>query len=269
MDCLRRVALLAALAVPLCSAALEVGEKVDDAPVPTLAGGKGRLLEPGMVNVLVFVRPGHGHCLDVLRDFAGREGKQAGARWAAVVPGDVVLAETRTLVAGTGAKMPILLDVGDALYGRLGLKLHPTVVIVDKLGRLAAVEPFREINYGDRLVARIRFTLGEIDEAQLAQASDPQRSETHSDSGMAKSNLTFAQKLVEMGQLDVAMSQVQKSLAGSPSAQGYLLQGKILARQGKCGDAHRALDVALKMEPGNAEAAAEKSRCPLAKGRAP
>ena len=256
---LRGLALAAA--VPACAAALEAGDAVDDLELPTLAGARAHLVEAGVVNVLVFVRPGHGHCLDTLRDFAGREGRPQGTRWVAVVPGDSPLAETRALLSGVGTRMPVLLDRGDLVYGRLGLKLHPTVVVVDRQGRLADIEPFREINYGDRLEARLRFTLGEISEAQLAEAVDPPLAETHSDRGLARSDLRFAQKLVEMGQLDQALAAVQRSLSIEPTAPAYLLRGEILARQGKCADAITALDFALRLEPGNSEAAAEKSRC--------
>lgn len=262
---LRRLALVAALILPVHAAAIEVGDAVGDRQLPTLAGSRAHLVEAGVVNVLVFVRPGHGHCLDALRELAGREGKQPGARWAAVVPGDSPLAETRTLIAGTGIKMPVLLDRGDEIYGLLALKLHPTVVVIDRAGRLAALEPFREINYADRLVGRIRFTLGEIGEAQLAEIIEPPRSDTHSDQGLARSSLQFARKLVELGQLDQALALVERSLATAPGAPAHALRGEILARQGRCGDAARAFDAALQLEPGNAQAAAGKARC--AKGK--
>jgi tetratricopeptide (TPR) repeat protein len=266
---LRRLALLAVLAAPQCSAALEVGETLDDLPLATLAGGKGHLVEKGTVNVLVFVRPGHGHCLDVLRSLADRENKVSGVRWAAVVSGDSVLPDTRTQIAGTGINMPVLVDAGDVAYGRLGLKLHPTVVVLDRVGRLAAIEPFRKINYGDRVLGRARLVLGEISEKQFAEVVEPRRSETHSEKGMAKARLSYAQKLVANGQLDLAMAHVQAVLAIAPSAQAYQLRGKILALQGKCDEAHRALEVALKLEPDNTAVAAETSRCSQGKVRAP
>jgi tetratricopeptide (TPR) repeat protein len=266
---LRSLALVAALALPLRSAALERGEKLEDLQLPAVAGGKGHLVEPGKVNALLFLRPAHGHCLDALQDLAEREGQVPGVRWVAIVPGDDELPEAQRLIAGTGVRMPVLVDPGDVAYGRIGLKLHPTVVVVDRQGRLAATEPFREINYGDRVVARLRFTLGEIDEAQLARGIEPPRAETHSDAGLARTSLTFARKLLALGQLDLALAQVDRSLAGAPSAPGYALKGEILSRQGKCDDARRALDVALKLEPANAEAAAAKGRCTPGKARGP
>jgi tetratricopeptide (TPR) repeat protein len=255
------------LAGPSRAAAVEVGTLVDDVELPALAGGKAHLLARGAVNVLIFVKPGHQHCVETLRDLAAREGKVAGARWIAVLPGDTSAADARGLASSTGVKMPMVLDVGDALYGRLEVKLQPTIVIVDRQGRIAGYEPFREINYGDRVTARIRFTLGEISAAQLAQAEDPARSETHSDQGMAKSRVQFGQKLMDMGQLDMALAEVGKSLAQTPTSVAYLLQGKILSRQGKCEEATRSYEMALQLEPKNGDVVAEKSRpCPPKKG---
>jgi tetratricopeptide (TPR) repeat protein len=266
---LRGMALAALLAAPRAAPAVEVGEPIDDAMLPALAGGKANLLVRGAVNVLVFSKPGHPHCTETLTDLAAREGKVARVHWVAIMPGDSAPAEVRALVATTGIKMPVLLDPGDALYGKLGVKLQPTILVVDREGKLAAWEPFREINYGDRLMARIRFTLGEISQAQLAEAEDPQRSDTRSEEGAARSHLRLAQRLMEASLFDQALAEVQKSLAVTPTAQAYVLQGKILARQGKCGEAGRAFDVALQLEPKNAEPFTEKSRCSPGSARSP
>ncbi len=265
---LSRIALAILLVGPGVGAALEPGERVDDVELPSLAGGKAPLLAKGSVTAIIFAKPGHPHCVEVLRNLAGREDKVAGVRWVAVLPGDASLSDARGLISGAGVKIPVLLDPGDTLYGKFAVKLQPTIFVVDRRGTVASVEPFREINYLDRVAARLRFTLGEIDEKELAAAEDPGRSDTHSDVGMARSRAQFGQKLMDMGQLDMALAEVQKSLAAAPTGLGYVLQGKILARQGKCGDASKSFDVALQLEPKNGEAAAEKVRpCPPKGGR--
>ena len=269
MRSLLRLALWASLVLARPGVALEPGDRVDDLELPALGGGKAHLLSGGTVAVLVFARVGQDHSEVALKDFTARAAGRPDLRWVAVLSGDTPLAEARALVAATGWRMPVLLDAGDVLYGRLAVKLHPTVFVVDREGRLAAVEPFREINYGDRLMARIQFTLGEIGRAELAEAEDPKAAETHSDEGLARSRVRFAQKLLEAGMLEQALAEVQKSLAIAPTGPGYVLQGKILARQGKCGDASRAFDVALRLEPKNGEIAVEKDRCAAEKGRAP
>ncbi len=267
MTSLRMATLVLALAGSSAAAAVDVGALVDDVELPALSGGKLHLLAGSSVNVLVFAKPGHPHCVETLRDLAAREGKIPGARWIVLLPGDTAAAEARALASTTGTKMPMVLDVGDAIYGKLEVKLQPTIVVVDRQGKIVGYEPFREINYGDRVTARIRFTLGQIDEKELAEAEDPARSETHSDKGMARSHVQFGQKLMEMGQLEMALSQVEKSLATSPTSAAYLLQGKILTRQGKCSEAAKAFEVALQLEPRNNDIVAAKGQpCPPKRG---
>ncbi len=267
MTSLRMITLALALAGSSAAAAVDVGAQVEDAELPALSGGKLHLLAGGAVNVVIFAKPGHPHCIETLRDLAAREGKIAGARWIVLLPGDTSAADARELASATGTKIPMALDVGDAIYGKLEVKLQPTIIVIDRQGKITGYEPFREINYGDRVTARIRFTAGEISAEQLAQAEDPARSETHSDQGMAKSRLVFGQKLMDMGQLDMALAEVGKGLAQSPSSSAYLLQGKILTRQGKCEEAARSYEMALKLEPKSGEVVAEKSRpCPPKKG---
>jgi len=265
---LRTLALAAALAIPWTAAPLDAGERIDDLELPALAGGTAHLLATGTVNVVVFARPGKPHCLETLRGLASREDQTKGARWVVILPGDAVPAEARALAAASGPRMRFLLDPGDVLYGRMAVKLYPTIFVVDREGRLGASEPFREINYLDRVVARVRFTMGEITAAALAEAEDPARSETHSDQGLARSRAQFAQKLLEMGQAEMALAEVQKSLTASPTTLGYLLQGKILTQLGRCGDASRAFELALQMDPKNREVAAEKKHpCPPRRDR--
>jgi tetratricopeptide (TPR) repeat protein len=222
-----------------------------------------------VVNVLVFARADHPHCLETLRDLAAREGQIRGVRFVAILPGSTPLADARALASTTGVRMPFLLDPGDELYGRFELKLHPTILVVDREGRLASLEPFREINYGDRLMARIRFTMGDISEAELRSAEDPQRSDTRSEEGVAGRHAQFAQRLADLGQLDQALAEVQRSLATAPTALGYLVQGRILARQGKCKEAARAFDMAHGLDPKNGDAVAERTRCPPERARTP
>ena len=64
-----------------------------------------------------------------------------------------------------------------------------------------------------------------------------------------------------MGEHQQALAEVQKALLISPSAAAYALQGEILAALGKCPDATRAFEAALKIEPGNAVAQAKRSSC--------
>jgi tetratricopeptide (TPR) repeat protein len=164
-------------------------------------------------------------------------------------------------VKEAGVRMPVLVDQGDALYGALGIRLHPVVVIVDGKRTLAAFEPFRQINYCERVKVRIRFLLGEVGEAEIARVDEPERATTRTDEGVAKRHLNFARMLHRIKQEEKALEEVEKGLAVASTAAALALKGEILAAMGRCPDALLAFDAALKIEPANSVALDGRKGC--------
>jgi tetratricopeptide (TPR) repeat protein len=244
---------------------VQVGDPVEDVELGTIEGRKDRLLSKGVAaNVFVFFRPEHERSRDTLKDMAACEKEFAAkpVRWVGVVSDSWEAGQVRAFVAEAGVRMPVLVDAGDALYGKLGIRLHPVIGIVDRKGKLAAFEPFRQINYCERIRVRIKLLLGEATEADVARVDNPESSPLpHSDQGVARRHLNFARMLQRINQPDKALQEVQKALAIAPSADAYALHGQILAGQGKCPDALRAFDAALKLEPGHAAAREGRKGC--------
>lgn len=259
--------LMASMARPLVARAFEhvaVGEVVDDAELRTLDGGRHPLAAKGAkANVVVFFRPQQEHSLDTLKDMAACEKELAGkpVHWVAVVSSAWTREEVRAVVSETGVQMPVLVDEGDALYGRLGVRLHPAIGILDARRRLVAYEPFRQINYCDRVRARIRLVLGELTEADVAKVDAPERATTRTDDGVARRHLNYARTLMRIQKYDRALEEVQKSLEVFPSAAAYALLGELLAARGRCPEALRAFDLASKLEPANSTAIEARKRC--------
>jgi peroxiredoxin len=243
---------------------VEVGEKVADAELRTLDGARHRLLGKGAkVNVLLFFRPEQEHSTDTLKDMAACEREFAGrpVHWVGIVSSAHEPAAIRAVVAETGIRMPVLIDEGDALYGRLGVRLHPAIGIVDGAGTLAAYEPFREINYCERVKARIRLVLGEIGPAEWDAVDHPASSVTRTDDGVARRHSNYARMLLKIGKHDQALAEVQQSLALMPTADAYAIQGQILAAKQKCPEALRAFEAALKIDPSHVVALEGKRGC--------
>lgn len=241
-----------------------VGEVVEDAELRTIDGGRASLFAKGAkADVVVFFRPQQEHSTDALRELAACQRELAGkpVHWVGVVSSSWAPAEVRAVVTETGIRMPVLVDEGDALYGRFGVRLHPTVGVLDESRRLAAYEPFRQINYCERVKARIRLVLGELDEAAVAKLDSPERSITRTDEGVARRHLNYARMLLRIQKLDRALAEVEKVLAVAPTAAGYALQGEILAAQGKCAEAIRAFDAALKIDPASSVAVDGRKSC--------
>jgi len=266
---LLRVALsVVVLAVPGAAFAVQLGARVEPREVASLAGGRERLIAPGAAaHVLVFVKTNHPHCLEALRELASREAVHKGVRWLAILPQDTSVADARALASAAAVRMPLVLDLGDQLYAQLGIAMHPTVVFLDRGGRVTASVPYRAVHFGERVAAHVKFTLGEITEAELAQAVDPGKIEEAPEGGAARRYEQFGARLFEQGQLELALAQVNKALAIAPSGSAYCLQGRILGRLGRSGEASRAFDVAVRLEPSYGQTIAEKTPCALGRDR--
>jgi hypothetical protein len=155
----------AALGTPIADAELAVAG----------SAARAHVFADARATVIVFFRPGQARSTQALRELAhcrkSLEGRSL--RWIAIVadnaPADAALA----LQKDTGFDAPVLVDAGDALYGSLGLALHPVVVVADADRKLAAFEPFRSVDFCPLVSARVRHVLGEISQAQMEAALAP------------------------------------------------------------------------------------------------
>lgn len=252
---------------PAALARAEPGTAIANVELATIAGGRDKLLSPKVkANVFVFFRTGQDRSVDALkqmaqceRDFAGKS-----VRWAAVVSSTESPDEVLALVRETGIQMPVLVDEGDALYDKLGIRLHPVVGIVDGRFVLQAIEPYRQIDYCEIVKTRVRVLLGESTLADLDKVLNPEASPLPGADPVNKAvrEVNYARRLYESGKYQQALEKAQKALETAPVAQAFLLMGQAYAKLGKCVEAGRALDQAAKMEPKNPELAAARAICP-------
>jgi len=153
-------------------------------------------------------------------------------------------------------------DRGDELYGRLGVALHPVVVIVGRDKKLAAFEPFRSVDFCAVVTARVRHALGEIGDAELQAALDPPKSKEGGDEQVAARYRALAQMQLKSGSPEKALESVKRSLEkGSKVAATHALLGEILLAQGRCAEALPAFREALVLDATNAAAKAGIERC--------
>lgn len=232
------------------------------------AGGGPRrgFLSAGRVSVFAFVRPGQDHSRDTLAKLADleREFSSRPVAFAAIVSGAAPPADVDAMVREAGVRMPVLLDAGDRLYGRLEVRLHPVVGVADADGRLVALEPFRQVNQAEVLRARIRQALGEIGAAEAARALDPPRSSMPGDDplAVARRDEALARMLLERGSPAPALASARRALSRDPgSARAHALAGRALAALGRCAEALVELDRALRLDPGDAAARSAREAC--------
>lgn len=267
---LRAVLALAAAALaawPGAGAAFSnvaLGAALENPVLPTLDGGRAELLSREHVaSLFVFFRPQQDHSLDALRELESIRRELAGrpVRFVAVVSDAWPAEEVRAVVKAAGVAWPVLVDAEDALYGRLGVRLHPVVGIADGSLRLAAYEHFRQINFRELVLARLRVVLGDLQEAAMARVVEPERADTGSPAAEARRFVNLARALWRRGNAGKALETVGKSLEVLPSAPAYALQGEILAGRGDCRAALKAFEVALRLDPADTTARAGRQRC--------
>jgi hypothetical protein len=255
----------ASWALPVAAAA-ERASTLEDVRLRLLEGGTAPLVEKGSAaTVLLFFRPGQDRSIEALRAIgecrAGLAGKPV--RLAGIVSDRDAPEEVRSALAAAGARLPVLLDEGDALYARLAVRTHPAIFVVDEGRRVVAHESFHPVGLCDVVRARVRFLLGEITEAELARALVPAESQMPGDDpiGVAARHVKFGRKLLAARSFAPAHENARRSLALAPSAAAWTLEGEIFAAEGKCADAVRAFDAALALDPADAAAAAGRRGC--------
>ena len=241
----------------------QLGTLVQDAEMPTLAGGKDHLLTDARVNVFIFFRPGQYYSRVALKKLAAVEKELTGkpVHWVAVVSDRAASADAQADAKDAGLAMPVLIDVGDVLYGALGVAQLPATGICDQQHRLVAYQPFQEVNYAPVVRARVRNLLKEISDEELAAALNPPAALTDSEDAAALRRLSLANRLFEAKSYEKALESVNISIEKKPSAAAYALRGEILIAQGKCSEAVPAFDQALKLEPQNARAIQGMKSC--------
>jgi len=250
----------------LAFANVKEGDLLEEEELPGLEGGRLPYLGRGRASVFVFFRPGQDHSLDALRRLAALERELAGrpVRFVAIVSDAWTSDEVRATVRQAGIRMPVLVDRGDALYGKLGVRLHPVIGIADGQHRLAAYEHFRQINLEEILRARIRRVLGEIDDAGLAKALEPARATMPGDDPrfVARRELNLGRLLLERRNFEKALAAARKAQERDPTfAAARTLAGQALAGMGRCAEAVVEFDAALALDPRDGAAAEGKKGC--------
>ena len=180
-------------------AQVQIGGRIENVELTTLEGGKSLLLSNATANVFVFFKPGQEHSRTTMIHLALCEKEMAAksVRWVAVVSDRSPKLEVETFVKETGIRMPVLIDAGDALYGKLGVALCPVLGITDQNHKLVAYEYFTKVNFVEVVQARIRHLLKEIDQRELDRVLNPPAAIPSADGDVAHRRFKLAEKLFQ------------------------------------------------------------------------
>ena len=258
--------LLLCLPTARASTHAEAGTSLDNAELKSLTGGKEKIFSPkARANVLVFFRTGQERSFDALVQLATCEQAFTGkpVHWIGVVSDSEAPAAVRSLVARTGVTMPVVIDEGDALYGKLGIRLHPMIAFLDDRFRVTAVEMYRQIDYCEIVKARLRLMLGEIDLAGYEAVVNPARSSMPGDDprDVARRDVNLGRMLLSRKQFDKAAASAQKALERAPIAAANALMGDVWKARGDCAKAREQYEQALRLDPKDVAAKAGLAAC--------
>jgi tetratricopeptide (TPR) repeat protein len=265
------LALLAAMtglaAAPFVAhARAEVGTPVPAAELAAVSGEKVKVVDPkARVTLLIFVRTGQDRSTDAMKAMARCEASLSGkpVRFLGLLPSDTPLDEARALASSTGVKMPLAIDADDALYQALLVRLHPVVFLVDARARVAGFEQYRQIDYCDVIAARVRFLLGELDQAALDAILAPERNTMPGEDPKDVSNrdVNLGRRQLKIKQYDKAVASANKALGVAPNAGALALLGEVAAARGDCAGARGHFEAALRLDPTEAHALAGMKAC--------
>jgi tetratricopeptide (TPR) repeat protein len=244
---------------------LPVGGTLKNRTLLALDGKRTPLLGTSKANLFVFFRPGQDHSLQTLGQLAQLEKEFAGksVRFAAVTSDSYPRDEVAATAREAGIAMPILIDVGDALYGELGVALHPVVGITDERGTLVAYQHFLKINMLDVVRGRIQVALGEIGPAEMARLVEPPAAtiDLGNRSG-AKSRFLLARALLSRGSVEKAIENARAGVALDPTyAPVHAILAKALAAAGQCAESEREVAEALRIDAKDPTAAEVPGHC--------
>jgi tetratricopeptide (TPR) repeat protein len=159
--------------------------------------------------------------------------------------------------------MPVLLDDGDALYSKMGVRNHPVIFLLDAKNAIAVFEQYRQIDYCEVVRARLRFLLGEIDQAAVDKVLEPPKGTMPGDDArdVATRDVNLGRRQLKIKQYDKAIQSANKALEKAPSAGAFALLGDVHAAKGDCKTALKHYEQALKLDPAEKHAVAGQQAC--------
>lgn len=153
------------------------------------------------------------------------------------------------VVSQLGGKLPVYVDESQKAYGDLGIFVVPSVMLVDKDGKVVSGIGFSH-DFSERLQGEVQVMLGEKNREAMEKELRPEMKEKPAEEKQSVRHLNMALVMTKRGQADSAISELQKALALEPKmaeAQGQL--GCLYLDKGKLVEAKAALDKAYELNP--------------------
>jgi len=119
------------------------------------------------------------------------------------------------VMATADLPLPVYLDLDLKAYGKLGIFVLPSILLVDPQGKIAAGMGYSR-DLGKVLQGEIEIMLGEKDRAQFEQELHPVVAEKSVEEKTAKRHLHLGQTMAKRGQPESAIKELKKAIELAP-----------------------------------------------------
>lgn len=149
-------------------------------------------------------------------------------------------------------RIPVVLDAQRAVYGRIGVIVLPTTLLIDKRGKLHEALSGHNLSYRRHLSAHLAFLAGKITQDELKREltlSGPTRDVTQE---RVKRLCRSAEIMLRRGLVAEAEVELRRAIEVAPDCgDGYLALADLRARGGQFAEAEKLVREAQKRDPPN------------------
>jgi len=158
-------------------------------------------------------------------------------------------ANIEEVIKQAGGGIDVFLDRENKAYATLGLFVLPSVLVVDKDGRVAAGLGYSH-DLKERLKGEIEIMLGEKTPDQVEAELRPEMKEATAEEKASRRHLDFGLVMLERGQPDAAVRELKKAVEIDPGlALAHLRLGCIYLSQDRLEQAEASLNKAPESDP--------------------
>lgn len=153
------------------------------------------------------------------------------------------------VVGQLSGKLPLYVDESKKAYGDLGIFVVPSVMLVDKDGKVSSGLGFSN-DFSERLQGEVQVMLGEKSREAMEQELRPEMKEKGAEEKQSDRHLNLALVMIKRGQTDAAISELQKAVAvDAKMAEAHGQLGCLYLDKGQLAEAKAALDKAYAINP--------------------
>lgn len=158
----------------------------------------------------------------------------------------------KELRARENIRYPLAIDAGREIYGRIGVIVLPTTLLIDKDGKLAHVMSGYDLTYARTAQAKLARLAGRItaeEEARVLSTTQPSREENRD---RAERFCRSATIMLGRGLRGEAVAELKRAIDADPEfALAYLQLARIQIGDGNLQEAEKLIEKVQKRDPSN------------------